>query len=117
MSKNAIIGIIVLCFVSTFMTMVYQYASRSYLYEANPHIPGGGGHAVTAEGGHGGATTHEGAATPGPAVETPMSVETPTATEAPVATETPAMAAPTATETPGDAPVDTPSTPVATPVP
>ncbi len=99
MSKNAIIGIIVLCFVSTFMTMVYQYASRSYLYEANPHIPGGGGHAVTA---------HEGTATPGPAVETPMSVETPMATETPAAT---------ATETPGQAPVDMPSTPIATPVP
>lgn len=106
MSKNAIIGIIVLCFVSTFMTMVYQYASHGYLYEANPPISGSGGHAVHAEGGH------EGTATPGPAVETPMSVETPMATETP-ATET----APTATETPGEAPVDTPSTPVATPVP
>lgn len=106
MSKNAIIGIIVLCFVSTFMTMVYQYASRSYLYESNPHIPGGGGHAVTAHQGG-----HEGTATPGPAVETPMSVETPAA----AATET--APAPTATETPGEAPVDTPSTPVATPVP
>ena len=106
MSKNAIIGIIVLCFVSTFMTMVYQYASRGYLHESNPPINGSGGHAVHAEGGH------EGASTPGPAVETPMSVETPMATETP-ATES----APTATETPGEAPVDTPSTPVATPVP
>ncbi len=74
MSKNAIIGIIVLCFVSTFMTMLYQYASRGYLYEANPHISGDGHHA--AEGGH------EKAATPGPAVETPMSVETPATGEA-----------------------------------
>ncbi|MBX3169296.1 MAG: hypothetical protein KF760_17965 [Candidatus Eremiobacteraeota bacterium] len=98
MSKNAIIGIIVLCFVSTFMTMVYQYASRGYLHESNPPISGSGGHAVHAEGGH------EGADTPGPAVDTPMSVA-----------ETPA--APTATETPGEAPVDTPSTPIATPVP
>ena len=101
MSKNAIIGIIVLCFVSTFMTMVYQYASRGYLHESNPPINGSGSHSVHAEGGH------EGTATPGPAVETPMSVETPAA-------ET---AAPTATETPGTAPVDTPATPVATPVP
>lgn len=107
MSKNFIIGIIVLCFVSTFMTMVYQYASRGYLHESNPPIGGGGHHAaVHAEGGN-----HEGAATPGPAVETPMSVETPAAT----ATE--AAPAPTATETPGQAPVDVPSTPAATPTP
>jgi hypothetical protein len=109
MSKNFIIGIIVLCFVSTFMTMVFQYASRGYLHETNPPISGSGHHAAahSPEGGH-----HEGTATPGPAVETPMSVETPAVTS----TETPA-AAPTATETPGQAPVDVPSTPAATPTP
>lgn len=97
MSKHAIIGIIVLCFVSTFMTMVYQYTSRSYLSESNPPISGG------PNGGHHAAVSHvEGPSNetpaPAPAVETPMSVETP-------------VSAPTATETPGMAPVDTPSTP------
>lgn len=70
MSKHAIIGIIVLCFVSTFMTMLYQYASRSYLSESNPPISGGpnGGHAAIS---HVAGPSHE-SPTPGPAVETPM---------------------------------------------
>ena len=94
MSKHAIIGIIVLCFVSTFMTMVYQYASRGYLSESNPPISGG-------PGGHHAVVSHEGAsheaATPGPAVETPMSVETPVSGEAPPSSEVPQTPAVTPT--------------------
>jgi hypothetical protein len=99
MSKHAIIGIIVLCFVSTFMTMVFQYASRGYAHETYPPPGPDGHHGVHASGGHQGAGGHETpghetpeheAVTPGPAVETPMSVETPVpvTTETPVATET-----------------------------
>ena len=81
MSKHAIIGIIVLCFVSTFMTMLYQYASRSYLSESNPPIsggPNGGHHAAASHVGAPGAPAHE-SATPQPAMESPGSapMETP----------------------------------------
>ncbi|MFN8605887.1 MAG: hypothetical protein U0931_00010 [Vulcanimicrobiota bacterium] len=102
MSKHAIIGIIVLCFVSTFMTMLYQYASRGYAHETFPPPGPDGHHSVHASGGHEGAAGHEPApaesATPGPAVETPMSMEPP----APLASETPAAATatPVATATP-----------------
>ena len=103
MSKHAIIGIIVLCFVSTFMTMVFQYASRGYAHETYPPPGPDGHHAVHATGGHEGAAggheppAHE-TATPGPAVDAPMSVETPVpmTTETPAASET-AVPAPEAT--------------------
>ena len=70
MSKHALIGIIVLCFVSTFMTMLYQYASRSYLSESNPPISGGpnGGHHAAAS--HVAGPAHE-SPTPQPAMESP----------------------------------------------
>lgn len=88
MTKHALVGIIVLCFCSTFMTMLYQYASNGWKYESNPPI--GSHHAATAEHAapapHGESAPSSMTATP---METPMAApeETPLAT--PVVTPTP----------------------------
>ncbi len=66
MFKHALVGTLVLCFVATFLTMLYMYSFNSYDKETS--LPGGGH-------GHGHATSHETPhvqETPGGAVMTPM---------------------------------------------
>jgi hypothetical protein len=82
MSKHALVGILVLCFVSTFMTMLYQYAGNGWKYETSPPMQmHGEGHAPASHAAPGGHATPA----PGGAVAQPMAVETAT----PVTTPTP----------------------------
>ena len=90
MSKHALVGILVLCFVSTFLTMLYQYAGNGWKYESNPPLGSHGSSHQAAPAGHE-------TPMPGGAVATPMSVETavPEGTATPLApapeTATPAL--------------------------
>lgn len=95
MSKHALVGILVLCFVSTFLTMIYQYAKNGSAHESNPPITAG--HHGAAHG----APTHT--QTPSPeVVMTPMVSATPLVVETPSMTEsaTPVSEAPVTTATP-----------------
>ena len=109
MSKHALVGILVLCFVSTFMTMLFQYASNGWKYETNPPLGGHSPHHRAA------ATPGHETPMPGGAVATPMVVteESP----APVESATPATPVESATPeaTPEESP--TPATPEASPTP
>jgi len=67
MSKYAAVAILVLCFVCTFLTMIYQYGSRGWKHEDN--IPGGHGHTAShaAPAGHETPASHS-TASPAPVV-------------------------------------------------
>lgn len=55
MFKHASVAILVLCFVCTFLTMIYQYGSRGWAYESNipnahgPSTHGGSQHGMPGE--------------------------------------------------------------------